>query len=453
LLILLPTEIVRVAPEWEAGFMDIQENKTWLIRGGRVVDPVNGTDEITDLYIENGRIALPRKPRAPGVPEIDATGLLVVPGFIDLHVHFREPGNESAETIKSGSHAAARGGFTTVVTMPNTRPPADTPERITWALKQSGEFRHVSILPAGCITAGRSGKELADLRGMAEAGAVAFTDDGTTPDDEALMRRAMTVAKELRIPIMDHALDPDTADGGVMHEGETSARLGLPGIPSCAETTVVERDLALAEETGCALHIQHVSSHESVDLIRNARRRDLPVSAEVTPHHLALIDSDVTGRDANLKMNPPLRSNEDRESLLKAVAEGTLQACATDHAPHPTIDKQRGFLRAPFGVVGLETAVGLTYSLLVEAGRMTVGDWVRRWTVGPARVLNLPLPCLSVGQIADVTILDLDTVWVVDSDEFASESVNTAFEGRTLKGRAMYTFCGGMMTWSATRRK
>jgi len=420
----------------------------WLIRGGRIVDPVTGTEETSDIAVLNDRI-VPRQELA-GLPvrEVDARGRVVVPGLIDLHVHFREPGDEEAETVASGARAAARGGFATVVLMPNTQPPADTPERIGAIAARAAACRHVRALPAGCITRGRSGKELADLAALASAGAVAFTDDGTTPGDTALLHRAMEIARDLGVPILDHALDPVAAARGVMHAGARSAALKLPGIPAEAEVCMVKRDIELCEKTGCRVHIQHVSCAESVALVRQARAAGLRVSAEVTPHHLALTDEMVVPTDANFKMLPPLRTEKDRAALLEAVAEGTVSALASDHAPHRAAEKARGFLAAPPGVVGLETAVGVTYTLLVRAGRMSLMEWLRRWTTGPAEILGHELPSLRPGALADFCVLDLENEWIVQPQTFLSKSRNTPFGGWRLIGRAVCTFHAGIMTWS-----
>jgi len=421
---------------------------TWLIRGGRVIDPAAGRDEVADLYIKDGKIApLPLEGADPDATEIPAHGLTVAPGFIDLHVHFREPGNDEAETIASGSRAAARGGFATVVTMPNTHPATDSPELVAATIEQAKACGCARVLPAACVSRGRCGGELADMRALAVAGAAAFTDDGSTVADDRLMREAMCVAYKLGKPVMDHALDRVLAGNGVMHEGPVSERLGLPGIPSAAEDRIVERNIRLAAETGCAMHIQHVSSGAAAEMIRRARDEGLPVSGEVTPHHLALSDEDVDPQNPDFKMNPPLRSESDRLALIEAVVQGSIPALATDHAPHRRKDKDKGFLNAPFGIVGLETAIGVTYSLLVQSGRMCVADWIRRWTEGPARVLALPPPSLAQGSVADISILDLETEWTIDAKAFASRSCNTPFQGRAVVGRAVATFCGGTLTW------
>ena len=418
----------------------------FYIRGGRVLDPARGQDAVGDLCIQKG-VIVPCPARVPpGARVIDAAGCGGVPGFIDLHVHLREPGNEAAETVATGTRAAARGGFTTIVAMPNTRPALDSPAEIrALAKRAAGGFARV--LPAPCLTHGREGLELADIDALATAGAVALTDDGATVADDALMAEAMRRAARANLPVCDHALDPVLAGKGVMHEGEWSRKWGLPGIPSEAESRTVARDIRLAEAAGCALHIQHVSAAESVQLIREAVRRGVRVTAEATPHHLALTDADVRPEDARFKMNPPLRGEADRIVLLEAVADGTLTTLATDHAPHTAAAKAKGFVEAPFGVIGLETAIGVTYAILVKSGRISLADWVRRWTTGPARVLGRPAPSLAVGAPADVAVLNLTDEWTVRADDFVSLSRNTPFEGWRLTGRAMATFCGGKQTW------
>lgn len=410
-----------------------------------MLDPVSGRDEIADLWVVEGRI-VERAPRL-ACTELDARGKVVAPGLIDLHVHFREPGGEEAETIASGSQAAARGGFTTVVTMPNTTPPTDSPERVREALRLAEAAGRVRVLPSACITRGRQGREVAPLSLLAAAGAAAFTDDGATVPDAQVMAEAMREARRLDALILDHALDPALSGPGVMHAGRRAKEAGLPGIPSQAESEIVARDIRLARETACRTHIQHVSAAESVDLIRRARAEGVPVSGEATPHHLALCDDDLDPADANYKMSPPLRGAADRDALRAAVCDGTLAALATDHAPHPAAAKARGFRGAPFGIVGLETAVGVTYTLLVKELGLPLLDWLRLWTAGPAEILRRPLPSLGAGAPADVVLLDCETEWTVRAAEFASRSRNTPFEGWRLRGRAAATLCAGRLTW------
>lgn len=416
-----------------------------IIRGGELVDPASGFHGVGDLSVQAGSIVeLPVEP--PADAEIfDARGLVVAPGFWDLHVHLREPGNEAAETIASGTRAAAHGGFTTVIAMPNTRPPLDDPQRVTWVRARAAEAGWAHVLPAACLTRERAGREAADLDALAAAGAVAFTDDGTTVPETGLMREVMQAASRLRLPVLDHAQDPAAEVAGVMHAGEYAVRWQLPGIPAEAESRMVERDIALAAETGCRVHIQHVTAAQSIARIRDARAAGLPISGEVTPHHLAFTDADVRGGDPHFKMNPPLRSAADREALLEALLDGTLTVLATDHAPHTAQAKAAGFHAAPFGVVGLETAVGATYSGLVRRGLLDVVTWVRRWTSGPAEILGLPTPTLRPGAPADLVVLDLHSEWTVHAHRFISLGRNTPFEGCSLVGRAVMTVLGGKM--------
>ncbi len=423
-------------------------NRTILIRNARLLDPLACRDEVADIGLADGLFADPVALRGKPDLDFDARGLVALPGLLDIHVHFREPGDPQAETVASGSRAAARGGFATVAVMPNTQPPLDTPARIRDQIELGRQAGLVRILPVGCLTCGRKGEEPADLDGMAAAGAVAFSDDGATVANRDLMRHVMRQAAMLKRPVMDHALDPERAGAGVLHAGETARRLGLPGIPSEAETVIVERDIALCRETGCATHVQHVSAAASVALIRDARRQGLPVSGEATPHHLLLCDEDIPNDNADFKMNPPLRARADRDALLAGVADGTLQAFATDHAPHTAEAKRQGLLRAPFGAIGLETAAAVTYTACVVSGRMNLADWARRWTVGPADVLGLPPPSLAAGQPANLTLFDPNVSFVAGLDLFASRSRNSPFLGRRLTGRVAATFFRGVRTWS-----
>ena len=427
------------------GYAALDMSTAWIIRNGTLLDPATGTKSTGDLFIADGRIVADAPPNGR---QVDATGLTVMPGLIDVHVHFREPGNERAETIATGSRAAARGGFTTVVTMPNTRPSVDTPEQVGFQIKQAREAGSVELLPSACITQERRGGDLANLEALAKAGAVAFTDDGSTVADDALMQRAMEQAARLGIPVMDHAVDPKMAGRGVLHDGDAARRLNLPGIPAKAEDTIVARDIELAAATGCAMHIQHVTSGVSARLIGQAASRGLPVTGEASPHHLALSDADITEDNGDFKMNPPLRSPEDREILIESVLNGDLGVLATDHAPHLAELKAKGILKAPFGVVGLETAIGVTYQLLVVERDMPVLDWLRRWTDGPAALIGRPCPSLAPGQPADILVADMTTEWTVDPSSFLSLSRNTPFTGRRCRGQAVLTLKSGQLTWS-----
>ena len=421
-----------------------------LIRNGRLLDPATGIETTGDLLILAGRLAAPRAPRPASLPVLDASGLLIAPGLLDLHVHLREPGGEAAEDIATGSLAAARGGFTTIVAMPNTMPPHATPDVIRRVLQRAAEVGLVHVLPSGCVTKDRRGAELADLAALAAAGAAAFTDDGGVIESAALLEEALLLAKRLGRVLMEHAEDHTLEKTGVMHAGEHALRCQLPGIPAEAEAQIVARDITLAEATGAALHIQHVSAAASVALIRAGRARGVRVTGEVTPHHLALTDADVQPDNPGAyKMNPPLRSAADRAALLAGLADGTLTCLATDHAPHTAAAKARGFLRAPSGIIGLETAVGVTYTALVKSGRLDLLAWLRAWTIGPAAVLGLSAPGLATGAPADLVLLDLHSEWTVNPAEFATKSRNTPFGGWKLTGRVAATLLGGKITWLA----
>ncbi|MFW5871454.1 MAG: dihydroorotase [Verrucomicrobiota bacterium] len=422
-------------------------NRSWRITGGTVVDPISGRTEIKDIYVKEGVITDAESPASPQATPIDATGLTVVPGLIDLHVHFREPGQTEAEDIESGSRAAAKGGFTTVVTMPNTIPPVDSARLITKSISKADAAGFVRLKPAGCITRHRKGKHIAGLSEMAAAGAAAFTDDGATVRDTSIMKAAMEECHRLCIPILDHALDPEIAGQGVMHEGFMSENLSMPGIPSEAETSIVQRDISLAAQTGCRIHLQHLSALGSVDLLKKARSQGIPVTGEATPHHLCLTDRDIDAGNPNYKMNPPLREEKDRLRLVQGLAENVITILATDHAPHSAVPGHDSFLDAPFGVTGLETAVGITYSVLVKNGPLSLADWVRKWTTGPAAVLGIKCPGLLRGDPADLTILDLNTEYTIDHSTFFSKSANTPFAGRKVTGQSLLTMMNGNVTW------
>ncbi|MFH0880634.1 MAG: dihydroorotase [Lentisphaerota bacterium] len=419
-----------------------------LLRGGRLMDPSTGRDETADLLVRDGVVAEgSAQPGDEGVI-IDASGLVVAPGFIDVHVHLREPGGEDAETILTGSRAAAKGGFTTVVAMPNTRPPLDTPDRVVWVIRKAQEAGLTRVFPAGCITKDRQGLLVADLEAMEAAGAAVFTDDGSTVMSDDVMEQAMIRSARLNRVIMDHAQDHQAEKAGVMHEGHFSRKFNLPGIPAEAEARIVERDIRLAEKTGCRLHIQHVSAAESVDLIASARERGLPVTGEVTPHHLTLTDADIDPANADFKMNPPLRSERDRQRLIEGLCEGTLTVLATDHAPHSAAQKAEGFLAAPFGIIGLETAIGITLDQLVDPGRMDLMSWIKLWTTGPAPIVNRLPPSLRPGSAADIVLMDLHTAWTIQKEDFLSLSRNSPFLGRRVHGKALFTLLNGRMVWS-----
>lgn len=424
----------------------MHKSENWWIAGGRILDPAAGRDEVRDIYVIDGRIRY-SAPAAGVMHKFIAEGCVVIPGLIDLHTHLRDPGNPEAETIASGTAAAARGGFTAVVAMPNTRPPLDTPEAVRDQAERGAREGSAVVLPCGCLTRGRSGIEAADLEALQAAGAVAFSDDGSTPLDEALFMEIARTAQRLELPVLDHAEDTRCSAAGVMHEGAYNRQLGLAGIPEEAEILAVERDIRVAATTGCWLHIQHVSCASSVEMIRRARDRGIPVSGEVTPHHLWFCDRDVTADNTSFKMNPPLRSAHDRQVLREAVLDGTLAVLATDHAPHSSAAKARGFVDAPFGVTGLETALAVTYSLLVLEAGMPVMAWLRRWTTGPARVLGRTPPRLDDGQPGDVVVFDPGAEHKLESADFLSLSTNSPFSGVAFHGRVLLTLLGGRRVW------
>jgi len=417
-----------------------------LIINGRVIDPAAGRDEIADVAIAKGRIArvAPAGPRArPKAREvIDAAGCIVAPGLIDIHVHCREPGHEEEETVATASAAAAAGGFATICAMPNTHPPIDDETAVTYVLDRAAAAGRARVLPVGCITKGREGKELAAMGMMVQAGAVAFSDDGDGVASASVMQRALQYARLLGVPLMQHCQDGDLA-GGQMNSGAVAVRLGLGGIAAAGEQIMLRRDLELVEHTGARYHVQHVSSAGSVELIRAARAAGLPVTAEATPHHLLLTDAACMGYDPNYKMSPPLRSLADVEALRRGVADGTIDCLATDHAPHAAEEKDLEFSLAPFGIIALDCAVGLYAKALIEPGLCDWPTLIARMTAGPARAINRPLGTLAAGAEADVTIIDPDRRWTVRVGRFASRSRNCPYDGWKLTGRATCTIVGG----------
>jgi dihydroorotase len=416
-----------------------------LIRGGRVVDPAGGVDAVRDVLVQGGKVArVGAGLEAPeGVPTIDARGKVVCPGFIDIHAHLREPGHEYKETVATGTKAAAAGGFTAVAAMANTKPVNDTRAVTDYVLAKARAEGFVRVYPIGAVTRGLEGTELAELAELAEAGCVAFSDDGRPVMNGALFRRALEYTLPFGTPVIAHAEDSHLAQGGVMHEGVVSTELGLAGQPAAAEEAMVARDLILAELTGAHVHVAHVSTAGAVRLIREARARGARVTAEVTPHHLLLTEEAVRGYDPNTKMNPPLRTKRDQEALLEALADGTIDCVATDHAPHALAEKEGDFDSAAFGVVGLETAVSVLLDRLVRPGLLPLPTLVERLTLGPARVLGLPGGSLAVGQEADVTILDLERELTIDPAAFHSKSRNTPFGGWRVRGIPWMTLVGG----------
>jgi len=424
---------------------------TLLIRGGRVIDPAGSVDAVQDVLIEDGKIARvgARLAVPAGAAVIDATGTWVCPGFIDMHVHLREPGHEYKETVATGTRAAAAGGFTAVCCMANTQPVNDN-RAVTDYIRSKAESEGVvRVYPIGAVTRGLEGKALAELAELAEAGCVAFSDDGNCVMNAELYRRAMEYTLPFGAPVISHAEDHTLSRAGCMHEGVVSTELGLPGIPAAAEDVMVARDIVLAELTGAHVHIAHLSTAGAVRLVRDAKARGVRVTAEVTPHHLLLTEDAVRSWDANMKMAPPLRSKRDTEALIEALADGTIDCVATDHAPHAVSEKEGEFDQAANGVVGLETAVTLLLDRLVRPGLLSVATLVSRLSRDPARLLRLPGGSLGAGAPADLTLIDPDGAVTIDPARFKSKSRNTPFGGWTATGRPCKTIVGGTVVWQA----
>ncbi|HJQ70024.1 MAG TPA: dihydroorotase [Blastocatellia bacterium] len=415
-----------------------------LIKGGRLIDPSRNVDETGDLLIEGGLVkALENGVASEGAEIFDASGLIVAPGFIDLHVHLREPGEEYKETIATGAAAAVAGGFTSICAMPNTIPVNDNASVTRYIVEKAREAGLAEVYPVGAITRGSKGEELAEMAEMKEAGAVAVSDDGRPVMNAQVMRHAMEYARDHRLVVVDHCQDLHLAAGGVMNEGRYSTLLGLKGMSRAAEESHVARDIMLAELTGARAHIAHISTAGAIEMVRAAKRRGLPVTCEVTPHHLALTDNAVTGFDTNTKMSPPLRSEEDRAALVEAARDGVIDAIATDHAPHHADEKMLEYDRAPFGVVGLETALGVVVTELYHASSIPLTRIVEMLTAGPRRAFSLARGTLEEGAVANVTVFDPDEEWEVDPRGFKSKSRNTPFAGRRLRGKVVATFVRG----------
>jgi dihydroorotase len=442
-----------------------------LIRGARLVDTSTGMDQEGDLLVVGGRFhqvggVVRDGDVPPGCEVVSGAGLVACPSFIDLHVHFREPGYEHKETIATGSLAAARGGFTTVCCMPNTNPPMDNSSVVEYVLGKAREAGTVRVLPIGCVSKGRAGHELSEMWELAQAGVVGFSDDGSPVADSHLMRQALSYSSGLGLPIINHCQDTGLFQGGVVNEGWLSHRLGLPGWPAAAEDVMVARDIALAELTGGRLHLAHLSTAGSVELVRRAKERGIPLTAEVTPHHLTLDENWVVGHDKEgplvgplglsaydtyCKVNPPLRTRRDVEALISGLRDGVIDAIATDHAPHASTDKQVTFDDGEFGISGLETALGAVLGL-VHRGEISLKLLVERLTVGPQRVLGdeyKHLGTLRQGATADVVLFDPEQEWLVRSEDMVSKGRNTPLDGVTLRGRVVTTIAGGRLVYSA----
>ena len=428
-----------------------------LIHGGHVVDPSQGIDQLADLLIVEGKImqlgGTVIASEAKQSQVIDATGLIVCPGFVDLHCHLREPGFEDKETIATGTKAAALGGFTTVCCMANTNPPLDNRDAVDWVKRKARKDGFVNVLPIGCITRGREGKEICDMAELAEAGAVAFSDDGDPVANSQVMRRAMDYSRDIGFPVIDHCEDKALSNGGVINEGLISARLGLQGIPAAAEEIMVARDLALAKLTGAKLHVAHVSTCGSVELVRQAKEKGISVTTEVTPHHLTLTEERIMGRDnraynTNAKVNPPLRTREDIDCLIRGLKDGVIDAIATDHAPHTLEDKNCELALAAFGISGFEAAFGCLMGLVHE-GKISLTTLISKLTHEPAKIIgkDSELGTLKLAAPANITIFDPEREWVVDSRSFASKGKNTPYDGYQFKGKVMATIVNGRIVY------
>jgi dihydroorotase len=420
-----------------------------LIRGGRVLDPSRDTDEVADLYLADGKVQ--SLGRDLGRPDdalvLDAAGKIVAPGLIDLHVHLREPGQEDIETVATGAMAAAAGGFSAVCAMPNTDPVTDNQAAVGFIVSQAQRAEKARVYPIGAVSLGQKGQQLAEFGELVGAGAVAVSDDGKPVVSSHLMRTALEYARTFGIPVADHCEEPTLSAGGVMHEGLVSTRLGLKGIPAAAEEIMVARDILLAELTGGHVHLCHMSTRGSVELIRRAKDRGIRVTAEACPHHFTLTHEACEGYNTNAKMNPPLREPEDREAIRQGLRDGTIDVICTDHAPHHYDAKEREFDDAPNGIIGLETALGLAMTELVESGLLSLAELVLRMSVLPARIFGLAGGTLAPGAAADVVVLDPAARWVVRPERFYSKSRNTPFGGRELRGRADATIVRGRVVF------
>lgn len=422
---------------------------TTLIKNGRVIDPASNTDEVKDILVEDGIIKCVEKDidvKAEHV--IDAAGYMVMPGLIDLHVHFREPGFEHKETIRTGARAAARGGFTTVCCMPNTKPVIDSVEMVKMVIDKAKEVTDVNVLPIAAITAGQDGEYITDFEKLYANGAIAVSEDGKSVMNARVARQAMRLAAQVGIPVFAHCEDKNLVARGVMNAGNKARELGFYGIMNAVEDVIVARDILLAKNTGAKLHLCHCSTEDSVRMVRDAKAEGLNVTAEVAPHHFTLTEDDILTDDANFKMNPPLRTKVDVDTLKNGLKDDVMDVIATDHAPHHKAEKERSFTEAPFGITGLETSVSITMTELVKPGILTPMQMAEKMSYNPARIIGIDKGTLLPGKIADITIIDPDAEYVINSERFASMGKNTPFNGRKVCGQVRYTLVNGRVIYS-----
>lgn len=419
-----------------------------LIKNGRVIDPATKLDEVSDIFIENGRIVKVQKAiKEKADKTINAKGCFVMPGFIDLHVHLRDPGFEEKETVVTGANAAARGGFTTILAMPNTKPVVDNADVVNYVHQKAKNLAPVNVLQIGAVTKGQKGKELADIHGMVSAGIPAISEDGKSVMSTAVYRKAMQEAKEEGIPVFAHCEDIDLVQGGVMNAGKRAEELNLPGILNDVEDIITARDIVLAESVGVHLHLCHCSTRKSVWMLEQAKRNGISVSAEACPHHFTLCDEDILKDDGNYKMNPPLRSKADVEAIREGLKNDTIEVIATDHAPHTEAEKHGSMKQAPFGIVGLETAAALTYSELVLKDYLTPMQMAEKLSYNPARIIGSDKGSLAVGSAADIVIFDPKKTYTIQAAEFAGKSKNTPFDGRKVTGQVVATIVSGEVVY------
>ena len=420
-----------------------------LIKNGNVIDPATNTDAVLDVLVEDGVI----KAVAPSISDdadkvIDASGLVVAPGLIDMHVHFRDPGQTHKEDIKTGSKAAAKGGFTTVCCMPNTTPVIDSEETVKYIIDKASEEKNTNVLPVGAVTKGMKGEEITDIATLKGAGICAISEDGKSVMDEDVYAKAMKEAAELNVPVLAHCEEINLVKGGVMNADSNAGKLGLKGITNEVEDIIAQRDINLAEKLGTTLHLCHCSTKDSVEMLKVAKDKGVKVSGEVCPHHFTLTTDDIPSDDANFKMNPPLRTAEDRDALVRGLSEDILEVISTDHAPHSEEEKSKGFEGSPFGIVGLETSVGLTVTNLVKPGHITLKQMIEKMSYNPAKILGIDKGTLKEGSVADITIFDADEEYTVDKNDFESKGKNTPFDGYKLFGKVKYTILDGEIVYN-----